>query len=99
MFKRITVSQRSIREGTPDDCSTCPVALALKKAFKGRVNDVNVDDKFICLDIDGDYVVVKSPRSVTRFVKAFDEGRNVRSFSFNLKFNENMIGQTDQPTL
>lgn len=80
---KVTVTQEHIANGSKSDCGHCPVALALLEATGadrvfvgyGAINTHN-GDKVTCF---------MWPRSVTRFVDKFDEGRPVKPFTFKLR--------------
>ena len=84
----IQVTQEHIDHGKAGDCAECPVA----RAFLGAVPDlqrVAVWDAG-CARADlyfgpVDPVVILLPEVVTDFVSAFDDGRPVSPFSFDVE--------------
>ena len=73
----IQVSKQDITEGKQEDGTLCPVALALKRL---KLVDVLVLGSGICCN--GRYA--RTPRSVQRFVAAFDSNKPVHPFQFKL---------------
>jgi hypothetical protein len=92
IVKKITVTQNHINRGKVKDCSYCPIALALKDAFKldysKAIPKVDEDEVSICgssrvmgtkyfAQYLNDKVSMQMvPRSVTRFIKKFDKIRS-----------------------
>ena len=78
----ISVKKKHIKNGEPENCETCPVALALREA---GVNSLLVgSERFF----NNTYSTIASaPRSVQRFVASFDAGRKVKPFNFKLKLS------------
>lgn len=74
----IKVRRKHINEGRPSAAESCPVALAIE------------DSGFRFPDVGGAGLIFvdgkkyKEPRSVTRFIAKFDEGRKVKPFNFFL---------------
>jgi hypothetical protein len=87
IIKKVRVSGKSIRQGIPEDCNLCPVALAVTKALNlTEGQTVEVDGKEIVIVgpsgvcTSGPWLFVgKAPRQVERFVKKFD--RTISSFN------------------
>jgi hypothetical protein len=77
---KVTVTRQDIRNGRRLDAAFCPVSFAVKRATgSGRVFACSQ-----CLEVDNE-VIEPAPRSVARFVNAFDRGRPVKPFAFILK--------------
>jgi hypothetical protein len=89
----VEVKKKHIKNGKPEDCHLCPVALAIKDKLKiKQVENVEVAGHEIIYiykdeqeDTWQDDYEYKCPRSVRRFVKKFDEGKDVKPFKFILK--------------
>lgn len=77
---KITVTQADIEEGRPYNCNLCPVALAVSRAFRVPQHAVSVDGLFITVN-DQNY---DPPALVDEFIQAFDDGKKVIPFSFDL---------------
>lgn len=75
---KIYVKRKHIKEGRHCSFEKCPVALALKEQ-----NGLSwcVDEDGISLDYSN-CKVIKSPRSVKRFIRRFDFGDSVKPFNF-----------------
>lgn len=80
-MKRILVKVRRkhIQKGWAKECAECPVALA--------VSDAGFDQASVYVDTiwftdDQQRKFSDSPRSVVRFIRAFDNGREVKPFNF-----------------
>lgn len=85
----INVTQDHIDRGVKEDCEKCPVALAVFETVPGcvyaDVSDIGI--KVHIRDVaNGGYGVstTKAPASVPAFYAAFDSGRPVKPFSFEL---------------
>lgn len=79
---KIKVTQDDIDTGERGISSHCPVALAVRRAFKLQLHDD--------ISVTGCKVYVKGvsyfgPRSLGRFVCNFDLDRNVKPFSCEIK--------------
>lgn len=76
---KITVTAKHIKNGKPQDSSSCPIGLALREQFLNEeiyvgISTVDVGSKFFGL----------STRARS-FVRKFDFGLPVKPFTFNLK--------------
>jgi hypothetical protein len=76
---KVSVTQKDIDSGCPIDKCGCPVALALKRAL-GNGQSIQVGN--FAVDIDGGRAHL--PLEAIAFVKAFDMGKPVKPFSFEL---------------
>lgn len=85
MRVQVSVTESDIRGGVRDDDCLCPVALALRRVTG---EEVCVCSEQIGLGSLGrGYVfqrVLDTPRAVRDFVDAFDGGRSVEPFEFEL---------------
>jgi hypothetical protein len=77
----INVTKEDIQNGKPIHISKCPVALAITRAT-GRTCEVDLD----AIYVDG-LGLVYSPTEVVKFVRAFDDGKNVDPLAFDLTLN------------
>lgn len=76
----ITVSQDDIEQGQPLKGLSCPIALAIKRATGLEYVGVGVR-QYWYKDLAGGVL----PPEVTEFVKAFDSGKPVEPFTFELE--------------
>ena len=84
---KIRVSRDDIRKGKVGDGCNCPVARALKRQTPFRRVNVGSEIQLGSTgieDILDPAISVDSPRKVGRFIEAFDEGKPVKPFTFNL---------------
>lgn len=89
---RVEVTAEDIAKGVPQECNSCPVAIAVGRACPAAVK-VGVDgatiDIYAAWDVESDakseYVVARTPREVNEFIKRFDNGDPVGPFSFDLE--------------
>ena len=84
--KVITVTQTDIDKGFPGNCKSCPVARAVRRAFKKGEGHVSVLEG--CYNgrralINVGRKEIPAPVSVIKFVKAFDgfDGIPVKPFT------------------
>ena len=77
----ISVKAKHIKMGNRGDSGSCPVALALKEL---GFNKAEVGDKAFDIFVTGFGHTFKAPRSVTRFVRNFDQHKKVKPFNFKL---------------
>jgi hypothetical protein len=81
---KISVTQKNINSGTRDECTTCPVALAIITRT-GR----NVLVASDCVDFSPDNYysgkMIPLPRSARRFINRFDQAKPVEPFNFFLE--------------
>lgn len=91
----IHVTQKHIREGrcliktyqgqdSYAECKICPVALAIHEQTGMTTVRVYGDEIVDGMFVDPDAPRAFNPRSVARFVKAFDAGKKVKPFRFRL---------------
>lgn len=88
---RVTVGDDCIRDGIPNRCNACPIALAVWEAW-GR--DRGLLPVSVFVEPHGVTVLssqlerlskFQSSRTLARWMKVFDEGRESYPFSFVLK--------------
>ncbi len=80
----ICVSQQDINRGIRCSGNTCPIALALKRALTWTDiagPELHVDGLLMFID----EVAYHVPRSVSSFVREFDNQNTVRPFNFWLR--------------
>ncbi len=80
--KRIYVRKSDIEVGGRGNCFTCPVAMALKRAYKGRSISVQSDSYRVDRGSIKTGAWFPLPETAVRFVRDFDAGRPVKPFSF-----------------
>jgi hypothetical protein len=73
---RIRVTARHIKEGTPGESDSCPIALAIQEQTGCRVVDVDSDS----VTVDG--VSLRLGKGVGKFVNRFDGNKVVRPCVF-----------------
>lgn len=81
MRKLIEVTRKDIRQGKRWASRSCPVALAIQ-----RQTGEDCLVKNACIVAQGKFLPIKSPRSVSRFVRRFDAGKRCQPFRFYLKY-------------
>ncbi len=82
----IDVMQCHIDQGKKDDCSKCPIALALKElGFVGL--KVDIDDLYKTVN---QYIriSIKIPFRATNFIDTFDHGFLVKPFKFTIAVDD-----------
>lgn len=77
MRKLIKVTRQDIYSGRRGSSSSCPIALALDRSFNQN-GVISVDGNFAQVNL----VSSKLPRSASRFVTQFDDGKKVKPFNF-----------------
>ena len=90
MTKTIQVTERDILNGLRGECDTCPVALALRRAFPKRIVTVWYEHElwtwrrtFAFALIDGrEY---RLPDNVLAFISAWDDGENLAPPTFQME--------------
>jgi hypothetical protein len=82
---KVSVTAEDIREGTPGDYTSCPVALALRRAL-GDVSEIEVDNVEAEIFLtNGDSLSLRLPPDAGRFINEFDCQRPVEPFEFELE--------------
>ncbi len=84
----IHVTRRHIARGIPRLCLACPVALAIDEAFP-QAWRVSVQRLEVHIHFTDSYhrATYRLPLRVQAFIADFDNGDNVKPFSFNLEMN------------
>lgn len=81
--KFVNVTARHIALGVKKNCSRCPVALALTDGLGATM----VTAMFCRMHLSGGCgypLILKTPKSVQRFMKAFDANKPVNPFKFKV---------------
>jgi len=86
--KIINITERNIFEGEKANPQNCAIARAIKKNMKGKVTSIAVLPSHINMRIKNKEYTAVMPKIGANFIKRFDEGQAVNSFSLNLKFKE-----------
>jgi hypothetical protein len=79
-FKVIEVTERDVKVGVQRDPFACPIARALKRAF--RATEVSVGTSIA--DVD-ERRGLQLPKRAQNFIERFDEGKTMKPFSFRLR--------------
>jgi len=82
----LNITLEDIQQGTPSECSKCPIALALKRAVPG-ITALAVDTSFIYFQEDRKFFVW-TPLEAGDFINNFDRGNFVEPFHLTLEFSE-----------
>lgn len=77
----IEVTPEDIRHGKPQDATSCPIALALRRY---GLEDPCVEHDSISANWKGAFYVYSIPNTALQFVNDFDRRRPVAPFSFAL---------------
>lgn len=85
MKLKINVTQQNIIKGRKYTSKSCPIALAFKEA---GIKKVEVKNLQFLLRKSEDSIMYDLPRMARKFIRAFDEGRPVKPFSFNVKIDQ-----------
>ena len=80
---KIQVTQEHIEHGIPNNCSCCPIALAVQEVFPRQIVEVGQFD----LTVGGTkrHLEYELPEEASDFVEQFDMGHYVRPFDFELE--------------
>lgn len=86
---KIKVTKADIKNGKRKSASSCPIALAVKRATKQKL--VVVDEEYIGFGKSSrSYTEYKIPDKASVFIATFDDGDKVKPFSFAL---EKIVGR------
>lgn len=88
MNKTINITERNIFEGEKANPQNCAIARAIKKNMKGKVTSIAVLPSHVNMKIKNKEYTAVMPKAGAEFIKRFDEGQAVNSFSLNLKFKQ-----------
>lgn len=76
----ISITAQDIRRGKPAMPGICPVALAVKRAF--RTSDIAISSFHIYKD--GESAIYDLPEDAIDWILRFDEGKDCEPFNFEL---------------
>lgn len=77
---KVEVTKQDIARGIKRDGYSCPVARAMKRTLHRR--KIWVGWHYYQIGEDGAFITL--PPTVTQFVKAFDSGKKVEPFTFEV---------------
>jgi hypothetical protein len=86
--KTINITERNIFEGEKANPQNCAIARAIKKNMKGKVTSISVLPSHVNLKIKNKQYTAIMPKIGATFIKRFDKGEAVNSFSLDLKFKQ-----------
>jgi hypothetical protein len=78
----VKVTRKHIKNGVIKSCIKCPVSLALLDAFTNVPAVLSDELRLTVFKTDDSRLMARAPRSVTRFIMNFDNGKKVRPFNF-----------------
>lgn len=84
---KVTVTQSDINNGKRKNEMTCPIALALNRAFGGMLEgSISVCQSFVALRVTGELLerTEQLPGEAVAFIRDFDDGTEVHPFEFEL---------------
>ena len=90
MIIKVEVTQRHINSGLKRDCNKCPVALVLKEIFP-NASRIIVGGFAIDMYALGEEYFHNFPDSVGNFTLAFDDGKEVEPFAFEIDVPDRFI--------
>ena len=80
MKVKVEVTAKDIKNGRRCDPNACPIALAAKRATKGRI--IRALDNFFRLNDES--TLPHSLKRVAKFIQNFDSSKPVKPFSFTI---------------
>jgi hypothetical protein len=85
MRVEICVTEQDIKTGTPGDELLCPIALAIKRHFPDYLIAVGKNSIFLEREEpELSFISLVTTYDQWRFVRRFDAGKPVKSFSFKM---------------
>lgn len=82
MTINVKITASHIKDGSPGECTKCPIALALLEMGYG---DVKVDEKSLTMiDGNGQRFTYKIPRDASLFILDYDQDYKVGPIVFDL---------------
>ncbi len=78
---KIKLTQSHIDAGVKGDCGSCPVALAVMEATGAKEAGVAGGSMWI----EGYRLITSTPAAIRDFIDAFDAGRPVEPFEFDIE--------------
>jgi hypothetical protein len=91
---KIQVTGEDIANGKPDDCESCPIALAMKRAIPD-LDWIEVDGDAQWGTTDGGFGT-RFPEVAKNFIRAFDSGDPVKPFEFECEPRVKYYGYCDE---
>lgn len=88
MNKKINITEVNIFEGEKANPQNCAIARAIKKNMKGKITSISVLPSHVNMKIKNKEYTATMPKIGADFIKRFDRGQAVNSFSLNLKFKK-----------
>ncbi len=83
---KITVTAEHIAKGKIKACRECPVALAIRECFPDTEDFyIVVGNTFVNIHRK-EYIL---PEEVSMYIRAFDAGKSILPFEFELDYNAN----------
>lgn len=79
---KISVLQSDIDMGIPQDCCSCPVAIAISRALGGEI--VAVVGQFVMAARHGSVYQKRLPEKASKWIIDFDTGNLVAPIEFEL---------------
>lgn len=102
--RKIDITAEDIANGKPKNCSLCPGALAIVRAFPAsRYVDVMHDEVQIAFPKENGsaryrWVTTATPEVFRDFIHDFDRNKSVEPISFDLTFNVENPDQCSPPS-
>jgi hypothetical protein len=82
----LRVTEDMIRNGVRDNCTACPVALAMRSAFPDA-KEVIVGLTTLWIDLEGGSYRCPMPGKLSEFIRGFDRTGRGRPFEAGLKMH------------
>lgn len=86
---KIRVTKRHIKAGHKGSETSCPIALAVREAIKKTCLPKFLRSKSVVVGPDisiGNGMSMQHTAEISAFIDAFDAGKEVKPFIFDLKF-------------
>lgn len=88
MNKTINITERNIFEGERANPQNCAIARAIKKEMKGKIVAISVLPSHVFVKTKRKEYFAAMPNEGSSFIKRFDHGQAVNSFTLKLNFKE-----------
>jgi len=88
MNKNINITERNIFEGEKANPQNCAIARAIKKEMKGKIKSISVLPSHVVVRTKNQEYIASMPKVGADFIKRFDHGQAVNSFSLKLNFKK-----------
>ena len=84
---KIKVTKQDIKNGTGNEkeLEYCPIAFAIKRQMKTYFYIKVYGDNIQILTVDHSYRYYKLPKKAKDFIQKFDEGKEVKPFTFEAR--------------